>query len=281
MSLVAVTLRPAPPPLAPAPALEGPATRRGGAAPAPPHLPVPRAVSPGALVGALVKLSASTPELTLLALEKESDRLGVAASEHMIRSLGSFIAAEHAANQEHLRKAIAAASSKGWWQKFLAVLKGIAIAASLATSGTVGALAAGLMVAAWAVERSHPKVALGLQLAAVGLLVGNAVTSIAAPGANTAAGAGATWRAGAKYVAGGAQVGCALGTAMVGHYQAAELHAEAARLLAKQLLERSQQGQRDELSFMKALLEQDARVTRNCATMGESRHDATVAAIRV
>jgi hypothetical protein len=68
---------------------------------------------------------------------------------------------------------------------------------------------------------------------------------------------------------------------MVGHYQAAELHAEAARLLAKQLLEQTQQEQREEIAFMKAILEQDARVTRDCARVSESRHDAALAAIRV
>jgi hypothetical protein len=276
MSVGAITAPRAAP--TPAPSLPG-----GGqpAASLLPALPPPRPVADGVLAGALHKLSLASPELTLLALEKESNRLGVTASESMLHSFGTYVAAEHVANQEQLRKAIAAASSKSWWQKLLTVFKVIAIAASLATGGTVGAVAAGLMVAAWALEKSHPKVALGLQLAAVGLLVSNAATNVVASGVNATTAACAGWQAGTKYVGGAAMVGCAVGTAMVGHYQAAELRAQSARLLAKELLEQAQQGQRDEIAFIKALLERDARVTRDCVRVGESRHAAAVAAIRV
>jgi hypothetical protein len=245
-----------------------------------PEMPVPKAVAPGLLQGAMAKLGKIGSELTLLALESDSTRLSLNGSKDVVRALGKFIATEHAATQEQFRKSMEAAKHKAWWQKFLIAFKVIAIAASLATGGTMGAIAAGLMVAAWAVEKSHPKVALGLQLAAVTILVTNAAVDIMASGANAVAVASVSWRAGCKYVAAGAQVGSGIGTAMVGHYSASELRADAARLLLKQQVEQTQQDQRDELAFMKALYEHGREVERDCNQITEFRNDGAAAAIR-
>jgi hypothetical protein len=245
-----------------------------------PEMPLPRVVGPGLVTGAMTKLGMVSSELTLLALESDNTRVGLATSRDVIRALGRFIAVEHAATQEQFRKSMAAAKHKAWWQKFLIAFRVISIAASLATGGVTGAIAAGLMVAAWAVEKSHPKVALGLQLAAVALLLSDAAANIIASSSNVATGASAGFRAGCKYVAAGAQVGSGIGTAMVGHYSASELRADAARLLLKQQVEQTQQNQRDGLAFMKALYQHGQEVERDCNQITELRNDGAAASIR-
>jgi hypothetical protein len=228
----------------------------------------------------MTKLGKLSAELALLALETDSTRVGLAASKDVIHALSRFIAVEHAATQEQFRKSMEAAKHKAWWQKFLTVFRVISIAASLATGGMTGVIAASLMVAAWAVEKSHPKVALGLQMAAVALLVTDAAANIIASGSKAAAAVSTGFKAGCKYVAAGAQVGSGLGTAMIGKYTADGLRADAARLQLKQLVEQDQQSQRDEIAFMKALYEHQREVERDCNQITEIRHETATAAIR-
>ncbi|HEY3357867.1 MAG TPA: hypothetical protein VGQ83_31740 [Polyangia bacterium] len=253
------------------------------------------------LTAALDKLGGQISEIVLLALEKESTRLERDSAKKTITALGKDLERQHATQLKQMRDAMQAATHKGWLQKLLTVCKIVSAAAGLLSGGALGAIAGALILASMALEKSHPKIALGLQLAAAGLMVGGAAADLVA-GAGQAAKtsqvaldsatksvqtldgvtlpAGVSWQAVANGTAAVAHVGAGVATVGVGYYAGQELHIQADQLRTRELVENDTSERKDGLKDLREVYERDERATGHAHDINRLRSDIATASLR-
>jgi hypothetical protein len=231
---------------------------------------------------ALTKTTGWCNEVLLLHLTKDANRLEADGARSLVRCVGQQIEAQHQQRLQQLEKAIEAAQSKGWWQSFLNIFKYVSIAAS-ACAGTVGLVAAGLMLIGTLLERRFPKIALALQSAAAAITLAGAATGLrsALKGAAKAQSAAAgTMGVIGQGTAAGASGGIAVGHAMTAVRSAAEDRATANQLLLQHFIERRRSEQLEQLEHLKELGDFDARASREFLSVIERGADVAAAAVK-
>jgi hypothetical protein len=270
----------------------------------------PLSASDPVLTSALDKLGGQISEILVLALEKESTKLETQGATKTIRALGKDLESQHASQLKQMRDAIDASQHKSWWQKLVTVFKVISIAAGALSGGTLGAIAAAMVATAMVLEKTHPKIALGLQLAASALIVSSAAGNLFSagdaaaksghamldsasktvqgldgtlvPGSVEAASQAKTMlQSGACWVGGGAQIGAGAASCAVGYYGAKQLTIEAERLRIGTEVETAQGEQKDEVGQLRDSLEHGQKAYDAASEIGRQRYVIATAAIQV